>query len=55
MASATSYELADRIASGRIAVFKGRRADGVMVLMHQLTPGFDHSGVLKLGIAYIVA
>jgi hypothetical protein len=54
VASATSYELADRIAGDRIAVFKGRRADGVMVLMHQLTPGFDHSDVLKLGIAYML-
>ena len=54
MANATSYELADRIAGDRIAVFKGRRADGVMVLMHQLTLGFDHSDVLKLGIAYML-
>ena len=54
MASTTSYELDDRIAGDRIAVFKGRRADGVMVLMHQLTPGFDHSDVLKLGIAYML-
>ena len=54
MANATSYELGDRIAGDRIAVFKGRRADGVMVLMHQLTPGFDHSDVLKLGIAYML-
>lgn len=54
MASATSYELAGRIAGDRIAVFRGRRADGVMVLMHQLTPGFDHSDVLTLGIAYML-
>jgi hypothetical protein len=54
VARITSYELADRIAGDRIAVFKGRRADGVMVLMHQLTPGFDHSDVLKLGIAYML-
>jgi hypothetical protein len=52
--NATSYELADRIAGDRIAVFKGRRADGVMVLMHQLTPGFDHTEVLKLGMAYML-
>ena len=54
VASATSYELTDRIAGDRIAVFKGRRADGVPVLMHQLTSGFDHSNVLKLGIAYML-
>ena len=54
MASTTSYELADRIAGDRIAVFKGLRADGVMVLMHQLTRGFDHSDVLKLGLAYML-
>lgn len=54
MPNATSYELADRIAGDRIAVFKGRRADGVIVLMHQLTPGFDHTEVLKLGMAYML-
>jgi hypothetical protein len=47
--SETSYEL-----TGRIAVFKGRRADGVMVLMHQLTLGFDHNDVLKLALAYLL-
>ncbi len=49
MSSETSYELADRI-----AVFKGRRADGVMVQMHQLTLGFDHKDVLKLAITYLL-
>ena len=54
VAHATSYELADRIAGDRIVAFKGRRADGVKVLMHQLTPGFDHTAVLKLAVAYML-
>jgi hypothetical protein len=49
VATETSYELADRI-----AVIKGRRADGVMVLMHQLTLGFDHKDVLKAAITYLL-
>lgn len=49
MTNETSYELADRI-----AVIKGRRADGVMVQMHQLTLGFDHNEVLRLAIAYLL-
>lgn len=49
MTNETSYELADRI-----AVIKGRRADGVMVQMHQLTLGFDHNDVLKLAITYLL-
>jgi hypothetical protein len=54
VAYATSYELGGRIAGDRIVVFKGRRADGIMVLLHQMTPGLDHTSVLKLAIAYML-
>jgi hypothetical protein len=49
------YRLLARISGDdRIATYRARREDGQSVLVHQLTPGQDHSEVLRMAMAYML-
>ena len=49
------YRLIARVAGDdQVTTFRGRRDENTPVLVHQLTPGVDHSELLRLAMSYMM-